>query len=921
MYRITVPILAILLFVFRLGFADYCSICVHDYCQTTYPYEENDLDGDGMSDDYEMQLAIQFKPTLLLDNWDSEIPFVIPGHYDTPPYSYESGENHGLPLDIVSNGTIYVHVLPCDVIEPGKSKYIEVAYWFYYTYNQAECDAGYIGEHGHDWEHIALCLAVPPSGGPLQVVALFFAHHKEWEFLKPNDAQWTGTPGLSSVKVYVPNGSHASYPGGGVRCSYHAPITHDCLCHETPNANYQLTIQDSMILPLYELGDPRAPGWLDYSGKWRGDIGSFGELPYGPARGDHALWWDGHFISPPYCIVKWLVSVPMPTAFEVSNTVNGQPIYNSLYLTWEDPVGQGDIDSFVIMRKKGFADYSDSGYVCLARLDTSVHEYLDDGYNGCLDGGYYSYKLVSYHYHPDPLYDGCSEPAQATAYSNGGECPYEPNAPQIYSCDSCILKWNDRSYNEDGFTIIFAGSDTAGQVGPDTTRLYLTNCNTVKHGYKVCAYNEQGQNCTPSVSVNSSIEIVYPNGAEELIPGDFQDIEWTRYIFYGPVKLEYTTDDGVNWLTIADTTENDGFYYWEVPENPSSLCRVRIYDVVDSMPLDSSDNCFTICNSGICVVDPTSLDFGTVDLGDSAQMSFTIENTGCGTINGVITDCSPEFSVSHSSYHVEPNQSATLTVTFKPERGWRDCTIDNHGGVCSNVYCYGYGQQENGGGGGGCPFLYVWNGIEFEEDNTILAACEINPEQHITDYYMLSKTLVPANDEYRLQIREFENQVSYLDRVKLIAVDHTPEIKVAVTPEGRIFGYDKELIPIACVDQKGRDHLSKIRRKDGYYFKSDEPGYMIVTYSTRTVWPNVLYDPPPIEPEVAIPPWQKRTGIVSHVVVEVQDIHGEWHTAGDVPPRFHPERSYWIVGTGDLELGQEVKVKLSWDAYYAADVL
>jgi hypothetical protein len=152
-------------------------------------------------------------------------------------------------------------------------------------------------------------------------------------------------------------------------------------------------------------------------------------------------------------------------------------------------------------------------------------------------------------------------------------------------------------------------------------------------------------------------------------------------------------------------------------------------------------------------------------------------------------------------------------------------------------------------------------------------------------------------------------------------VDHTPEIKVAVTPEGRIFGYDKELMPIACVDQKGRDHLSKIRRKDGYYFKLDEPGHLIVTYSTKGIWPNVLYDPPPIDGNSAQPPWQKRAGVTSRVKVEIQDKNGDWQELGDVPPRFYPDRSLWILGTDNVELGDEFKVKLSWDSYYAADEL
>ncbi len=43
--------------------AEHCSKCIVDTCQTLYP-TYGDGDGDGMSDDYEMQLARRFKPTL-----------------------------------------------------------------------------------------------------------------------------------------------------------------------------------------------------------------------------------------------------------------------------------------------------------------------------------------------------------------------------------------------------------------------------------------------------------------------------------------------------------------------------------------------------------------------------------------------------------------------------------------------------------------------------------------------------------------------------------------------------------------------------------------------------------------------------------------------------------------------------------------
>jgi len=44
--------------------ADYCSICVKDYCQTIY---STDNDGDGMKDDLEVDLAKQFKPSYCVD--------------------------------------------------------------------------------------------------------------------------------------------------------------------------------------------------------------------------------------------------------------------------------------------------------------------------------------------------------------------------------------------------------------------------------------------------------------------------------------------------------------------------------------------------------------------------------------------------------------------------------------------------------------------------------------------------------------------------------------------------------------------------------------------------------------------------------------------------------------------------------------
>ena len=42
---------------------------------------------------------------------------------------------------------------------------------------------------------------------------------------------------------------------------------------------------------------------------------------------------------------------------------------------------------------------------------------------------------------------------------------------------------------------------------------------------------------------------------------------------------------------------------------------------------------------------------------------------------------------------------------------------------------------------------------------------------------------------YSIMLGEFENEHSYLDQVKLLAVDHDPNVNVALAPEGQILTY------------------------------------------------------------------------------------------------------------------------------------
>ena len=93
-----------------------------------------------------------------------------------------------------------------------------------------------------------------------------------------------------------------------------------------------------------------------------------------------------------------------------------------------------------------------------------------------------------------------------------------------------------------------------------------------------------------------------------------------------------------------------------------------------------------------CAVSPPSLDFGSVLLGESAVETFTITNTGGGTLNGTISIDCPDFSIQSGggSYQLGPDQSREATVRFQPlALGRKECVIETGDGRCADLFCIG----------------------------------------------------------------------------------------------------------------------------------------------------------------------------------------------------------------------------------------
>ena len=96
-----------------------------------------------------------------------------------------------------------------------------------------------------------------------------------------------------------------------------------------------------------------------------------------------------------------------------------------------------------------------------------------------------------------------------------------------------------------------------------------------------------------STSTSQSITVISPNGGETLSAGMTHTITWTGVGIIADVKIEFSTDSGTSWTNIAETTANTGFYNWEVPDNTSENCLLRISDT-DGALSDVSDAVFSI---------------------------------------------------------------------------------------------------------------------------------------------------------------------------------------------------------------------------------------------------------------------------------------------------------------------------------------
>ena len=145
---------------------------------------------------------------------------------------------------------------------------------------------------------------------------------------------------------------------------------------------------------------------------------------------------------------------------------------------------------------------------------------------------------------------------------------------------------------------------------------------------------------------------------------------------------------------------------------------------------------------------------------------------------------------------------------------------------------------------GSCPMVFAWNGERFEFVSDVLGVAPLGASAGDGGYFPVDHDeviqvprggLVERDGRYELRITEELREVAFLDRVRLIAVDHPEEIEIFVNdqfrappfPPHRLHATARRIPPVAARDHRGRDVLDRVLARDRTYpdgFARDSAG-------------------------------------------------------------------------------------------------
>jgi subtilisin family serine protease len=289
----------------------------------------------------------------------------------------------------------------------------------------------------------------------------------------------------------------------------------------------------------------------------------------------------------------------------------------------------------------------------------------------------------------------------------------------------------------------------------------------------------------------------------------------------------------------------------------------------------------------------------------------------------VVVDNDPNFGSINRSKSGLTGSRWTVYPSITDGTWYWKARAHNEAGAGQWSVVWHFTVYTSGGGDPSCPVLFSYNGTDFVQENPLLTACEKSGYiEVVTDFYHLHKPLAPMNGSFVFQLREMEDEVSYLHDIALITVDHRANTKVACSVDGRISTFSETMVPLSAIDHQGVDRLAEIIEVDGRTFVSAEPGYLIVTFPNNAgaeTGIRLKAPPKPIWCEHKVIP--DTDGKAPELIVEILDAAGNWIELSTVPARTESTDEILFTDLVDDIDGEILTIRLSWNRHYAADAI
>lgn len=218
-----------------------------------------------------------------------------------------------------------------------------------------------------------------------------------------------------------------------------------------------------------------------------------------------------------------------------------------------------------------------------------------------------------------------------------------PNTALTWTaCQNNIIRWTNGNtsnffnidYSTDGGTtwnnIIqnYQRTSQAATYTWSTPNLSSTNCLI-----RVTDANDANRTDVSDVPFTivptQNIQVVSPNGGENLVGGLSYPITYTTQGGVSNVKIEYSTNAGTSWITLSNSTSG-GSFNWNVPFISSTQTQIRISDATGGCSFDESDSTFVILG-GVNVTHPNGGEVlpavGGLTLGGDYRMNVNTSDT------------------------------------------------------------------------------------------------------------------------------------------------------------------------------------------------------------------------------------------------------------------------------------------------------